>query len=124
MHWYTDNYCVQINEEHPSLRPRYDEKGRKISGADPPETGTLAGTTDTETLKEAGKPGESPIFAPPPISGQHKIENAQADAPQEKKRKRKRKVLWLLIAAVTLIILAIALGVGLGVGLTRNKSSR
>lgn len=95
-----------------------------MSGSDAPEAGTindLYPKPDTETLKETGQPPHHPQFAPPPISGQHKIENAE---PTQPKRRKRGLVFWLLIALVLLVILGIALGVGLGVGLTRNNGSK
>ena len=99
---------------------------RKLS-SEAPETGALDGSfpqspgvrSDDETLKEAGRPGDSVTGVGLTGSGA----DGAKDHEEPQRKRRRGAVFWLLIALIVLVILGIALGVGLGVGLTKNKSS-
>ena len=101
-----------------------EKKGRNNSGSDAPEAGRdhTYNKRDTETLKEATQPEQSPLLSPPPISGQHKIQNAPVEEPSHPQKKRRRWLLPVTIVLVVLTIMGIALGVGLGVGLKKHNS--
>ena len=107
---------------------------KKKLGSEAGDTGTLEGTlrspglnSDTETLKELGKPGDPSTGLGLADAGPRPLDagaESTKDHEEPPKKRRRGAVFYLLIALIALVILGIALGVGLGVGLTRHHSSQ